>query len=250
MRHMRMLSCIALATVFALAAGCAGDDGKDVVRPDDVPPGGWWDEAGWRGFLDGWSREALALLAGVDPKRLTPLERDALAKGTLAEPGATTEAIAALETRLGKPLPPSYKAFLRASGGWSQLGMDATDGRLWPPAQVRWFKDQEPDWLKAWTSVPAPEPDDALYFTYGPKQDPVHLRRAYLPTALAVSEGIEAAIYLLNPRVRSAGGEWEAWFFGNELPGATRYTSFQALMLAERPRVLGELRAFSAQRRK
>ena len=96
--------------------------------------------------------------------------------------------------------------------------------------------------MAAWQASAAFEADDAAYFVYGPQQDPVQMRPRYLRDALAVSEGIEAAVYLLNPKVRTTDGEWEAWFFGNELPGANRYPSFQALMMAERPRTLRELR--------
>ena len=41
------------------------------------------------------------------------------------------------------------------------------------------------------------------------------------------------SIYLLNPQVVTAAGEWEAWFLADYLGGADRYPSFQALMEAE-----------------
>ena len=43
----------------------------------------------------------------------------------------------------------------------------------------------------------------------------------------------DSAIYLLNPKVVTPDGEWEAWFFANWLPGAARYRSFVELMQAE-----------------
>ena len=234
---------LALLLVFAILAGCWGGDRPDATLiPDEVPPGGWWDAPAWRAFLQTWSDEALATLRQLPPASLTPDERQALARGTLAETGASPAAIAALETRLAQPLPPSYKAFLEASAGWHQLAMDATDGHLWPPAKVGWFRDQQPAWLLTWTGANFPDPDDGTYFVYGPQQDPVSLRRGYLKSTLAISEGIESAIYLLNPRVVSPRGEWEAWYFGNALPGAYRYHSFQALMMVERGRTLAALR--------
>jgi len=42
----------------------------------------------------------------------------------------------------------------------------------------------------------------------------------------------DSAVYLLNPQVISADGEWEAWFFANWLPRAHRYRSFQEMMEA------------------
>jgi hypothetical protein len=35
-----------------------------------------------------------------------------------------------------------------------------------------------------------------------------------------------------------ADGEWEAWFFANWLPGASRYRSFAEMMEAERQNFL------------
>jgi hypothetical protein len=37
-----------------------------------------------------------------------------------------------------------------------------------------------------------------------------------------VSQRIDAAVYLLNPIVKTPTGEWEAWFLGDALPGAYR----------------------------
>lgn len=197
----------------------------------------------WKPFLDAWSASALALLAGPEPKQ--DREPEALARGTLTYPGATPAAIAAMEARLGATLPPSYRAFLEASDGFLVIGMDGEDGQLWSTEETRWFRDQDPQWVAAWlhTGAGVPEPPDEVYDVYGPAQDPVHLRREYLPACLAVSRGIESSVYLLNPRVVSPAGEWEAWFFANWLPGANRYRSFEAMMVAERERVLENLRA-------
>jgi hypothetical protein len=40
-------------------------------------------------------------------------------------------------------------------------------------------------------------------------------------------------MYLLNPEVVGADGEWEAFFFAHWVPGVRRFPSFWALMLAE-----------------
>lgn len=44
-------------------------------------------------------------------------------------------------------------------------------------------------------------------------------------------------VYLLCPDVRTPAGEWEAWYFANWLPGATRYRSFKQLLCSERDRL-------------
>jgi hypothetical protein len=75
---------------------------------------------------------------------------------------------------------------------------------------------------------------DEEYFVYGEEQDSVMFRTEYLQTALQISEEGDSAVYLLNPLVVTPEKEWEAWFFANWLPGATRYRSFRDMMQAER----------------
>lgn len=200
-------------------------------------------EFDWSGFLEAWSHDVLTMLREATVP-LEEEERAVLIRGTLGSPGATDTELRALELRLGAELPPSYKAFLRASNGWMQVAMDAEDGTIWSTRDVRWFQDQDPDWIDAYTVGfdELPEPPDEAYFVYDASQDPVHLRRSYMKDTLAVSATIDSSIYLLNPRVRSEHGEWEGWFFANWLPGANRYRSFQDLMVAERQRVLENLR--------
>ena len=74
---------------------------------------------------------------------------------------------------------------------------------------------------------------DEEYLVYGETQDSVRFRVEYLESALEVSDIGDSAIFLLNPKVVTPDGEWEAWFFGNWLPGANRYRSFAELMEAE-----------------
>ncbi len=119
--------------------------------------------------------------------------------------------------------------------------MDAGDGKIWSSDQVQWFRDQDPQWIAAWTDYAYEVPDEE-YFVYGEEQDCVNLRREYLKTALAISEGIDSAIYLLNSQIVTEEGEWEAWFFSNTLPGAYRYQSFREMMQAEKIQVLENLR--------
>jgi hypothetical protein len=43
----------------------------------------------------------------------------------------------------------------------------------------------------------------------------------------------DAAILLLNPKIVTDEGEWEAWYLDSKLPGAFRFRSFQELMQAQ-----------------
>jgi hypothetical protein len=83
---------------------------------------------------------------------------------------------------------------------------------------------------------------DEVYYYYGPDQDPVHLRTEYMAGALQVSDFVDSAVVLLNPAVIDAHGEWEAWDFGNEFPGAYRYQSFEELMDGLRTRTVEGMR--------
>jgi hypothetical protein len=202
----------------------------------------------WSDFLELWDQDVLDILLPLQdfyPTEFTPLEQKFLQRKTLSQPKANTQQIQALEDRLGVKLPPSYLKFLQTSNGWIQLGMDADDGILWSTEQVKWFIEQDPEWIEMWETGEEEEVHDHLYFIYGNRQDCIHLRRKYLRTALAISNCIDSAVYLLNPQIITPQGEWEAWFLGNKLPGAIRYRSFQEMMIAEKERVLYNLKEAS-----
>ena len=50
---------------------------------------------------------------------------------------------------------------------------------------------------------------------------------------MEISDWGDSAIYVLNPQVVTAEGEWGAWFFANWQAGAVRHRSFWDLMQAE-----------------
>lgn len=186
------------------------------------------DRAQWEPLLRQWSREVLASdeYAGLLPPEV-------VASGWLGYPGATEEEIQQAETRLGTQLPPSYREFLKVSNGW-RITSPFID-QVWSTDEIAWFSERNQYWIDAYrnaegvaTSVP-----DSQYFVYGAGQDPVLFRVEYLQTALEISDVGDSAIYLLNPKVVTPDGEWEAWFFANWLPGAQRYRSFWDMMQAE-----------------
>ncbi len=99
-----------------------------------------------------------------------------------------------------------------------------------------WFRARNQDWIDAWTSTmfsPIAAVPDEEYCVYGDKQDSTVIRMKYLETALEIGDVGDSAIYLLNPRVITPGGEWEAWSVANWLPGAARYRSSWDMMVAE-----------------
>lgn len=133
--------------------------------------------------------------------------------------GATEEQIAAAEARLGVHLPPSYRAFLAEP--------PEAEPYL-PVGDVDWFRTREADWLTGFLEGvradgrPGPMPDED-------PTDPARFRFDQLGGTLAITETVDQRIFLLNPAVISADGEWEAWDFANWYPGAYRFSTFAEL---------------------
>ncbi|MFG1947809.1 SMI1/KNR4 family protein [Nonomuraea sp. NPDC048826] len=143
-------------------------------------------------------------------------------------PPAGEQDVRRLEERLGVGLPRSYRQFLLFADGWG-----ADDYAVWPAAKVGWLRDLDPHLIEV-CSPPEEEgsswsvPDD-LYFVYGEEQDCVNLRPEYLPDTLLVGRWDDGE-FLLNPRVTTPDGEWEAWYIAPWLAGAIRHRSFWDLM--------------------
>jgi SMI1 / KNR4 family (SUKH-1) len=204
----------------------------------------------WESFLRQWSWELLEAM-GECQNDLPP---EILQSGWLGYPHATEAQIIHAETRLGRTLPPSYREFLKVTNGWRQT--TPFIHRLWSTEEIGWFATRHSSWIDAFSQKysqqnlrlpvnPHAESNgfsnhsgktnisDESYFVYGDDQDCMNLRLEYLHTALEISEPGDSSIYLLNPQVINVHGEWEAWFFGDWLPGADRYRSFQEMMQAE-----------------
>jgi SMI1 / KNR4 family (SUKH-1) len=203
----------------------------------------------WESLMGQWEQAMLPFLSDTQTRigdRPTECER-------LNYPGATNTQIADAEARLGIRLPPSYRAFLQTTNGWKHPTPFIC--RLWSTEDIEWFAIRHQTWIDAFiqrvlanfsaqnaidysSNGTSHHPkilniSDEDYFVYGTAQNCMNLRTEYLQTALEISSKKESAIYLLNPQVVSADGEWEAWFFCDWLPGADRYRSFQEMMHAE-----------------
>jgi hypothetical protein len=185
-------------------------------------------EEWWQALAD-MSRQLLA-----DESLRAELDEAMVRSGWLGFSGASREGIESAEKRLGRALPGSYRDFLRVSDGW-QRGPNFPY-RWFGANEIDWFRVKEPEWVRIWTEETAVIeeniPDDK-YFVYGQEQDSVSMRREYLNDCLQVAEPIDGYVYLLNPDVVTAEGEWEAWLFGNKLAGATRYRSWRDLVWQE-----------------
>jgi HEAT repeat protein len=178
--------------------------------------------------------------------------------GSFLKPPATEAEIAALETRLGTPLPPSYRAFLAISDGadafpiWGAVSQGAvltTPTGLRDAATVDWIRNGDRMMVAIWTSPEMFEqPDDPGDHPFYVRQVPEREyllpeigeypegggeKRGHLRHVLEVSSCIDGYATYLNPLVVDADGEWEAWDFGTKTLGAVRYRSFRALIKAD-----------------
>jgi hypothetical protein len=156
-------------------------------------------------------------------------------------PGASEEQLSVAEKRLKVKLPPSYRAFLTASNGWRQASRAVPVVRA--VENIRWFRKEHAAWVEAYVGPqqgieprPIPEQD---YFNYAVR-DSGNFDVSHLTHTLCLSEVADPAVLLLNPRVVWPDGEWEAWFFANWLPGATRYRSFADWMREALAQLLDE----------
>ena len=189
----------------------------------------------WKDLLTEWNQELLA-----DEDIRADLPPEVIAAGWLGYPGATEAQLEQLEERLGTPLPPSYRMFLRFSNGWRDTGHFIP--AIWSTEEVEWFAVRNQEAIDGWLEgeryegrEPDPVPDDD-YLQYGEDgADELTFRSEYLQTTLEISDRERAgtAVYLLNPQIVTPEGEWEAWFFAHWIPGASRFRSFWELMQHE-----------------
>jgi hypothetical protein len=132
------------------------------------------------------------------------LKKLAGARGMRA--GATDAELASLEGRLKAKLPEEYRAVLKVSNGLARSKVL----RLWSTSEVEWFRKTNADWIAAYVEEGADI--------------------AHLADTLQISEAREGEVYLLNPKVKTKDGSWEAWVFANHIPGDQRYTSLAQLV--------------------
>ena len=139
---------------------------------------------------------------------------------------ASEFAIVEAETRLGTVLPVSYKQFLLCTNGYTSFLFPGQN--LLPVQTIDWLSSENQEYIDGWQEDVSIS--DEEYFTYGDEQDPIAFRPEYLQSSLQISDFLDSGVYLLNPKVRSADGEWEAWHIANWMVGAARYPSFYNLV--------------------
>jgi SMI1 / KNR4 family (SUKH-1) len=133
--------------------------------------------------------------------------------GLIPNPAASEVAIARAEERMGRPLPPSYRDFLRLHDGWSRF----FDGASLLGSANLGHRQYEDLARAAFEAAETPVPD------LGPPTRP--RARALIPFG-ADLEG--TTLFAFNPAVVSADGEYEVIAWVNEL--GVRQPSFRAFL--------------------
>lgn len=161
----------------------------------------------WRPFLARWSEEWAG--ACGDSADLQPDDELARSAGWLGFAPAAVERLAAAEQRLGRRLPPSYRAFLEVTDGWRHAGgfvyrLAGTEG-------ARWHEDSA---------------GFSEYFDEGEHE-------GLWERALQLDVESDMTYVLLDPLDVDEAGEWavhlhKVWSHG--VP--TRYGSFREFMVA------------------
>ncbi|MEU3890401.1 SMI1/KNR4 family protein [Streptomyces sp. NPDC029041] len=170
----------------------------------------------WRSFLLRWSGEWADSLPGDET--LTADDEAALQARWLGFPPASEERIAAMEQRLGRRMPPSYREFLAVTDGWRHAG-----GFVWLLAgteSARWHDNASG---LAYTFEEYPDEDA------GPEER----READIwRRGLQLDVESDATYVLMDPDDVDEDGEWAVYTWASwRAEAPERHASFAAFML-------------------
>ncbi|GGX00449.1 SMI1/KNR4 family protein [Streptomyces lomondensis] len=168
----------------------------------------------WRSFLLKWSGEWADSLRDGDTRGE---DESALLARWLGFPPASEERIAAMEQRLGRRMPPSYREFLKVSDGWRHAG-----GFVWLLAgteDARWHQD---------ASGLAVTFEEYLDEDAGPEERrQVDLWRR----GLQLDVESDATYVLMDPEDVDEDGEWAVYTWASwRAAPPERYANFRAFM--------------------
>jgi hypothetical protein len=164
---------------------------------------------GWRAYLTEYGADVARTMEEWQRREFT---QDQLSSGWLGGDPVDESRIAAVEERLGKRLPASYRAFVGASEGWRHIGefMYAMRGI----DEIGWFNTVDPRMVEIFVN------DEQL----GP----------IMGRALLISKEGDAQYWFLDPEDVSPDGEWAAYTWSSWGFLSERHPSFAALVADER----------------
>ncbi|MER7988159.1 SMI1/KNR4 family protein [Streptomyces noursei] len=173
------------------------------------------DSFNWHDFLTRWQDEWV-------PRDGADEDADEVQGGgvLLGRPGAEEAAIVAAEERLGRRLPPSYRAFLAVSDGW-HVGQVVGVYQLGGTADIDWFGDPH-DMTPLYEESLGDTPGRAEVLLAGMWQ-----------RALRLETDSDITNALLDPGDSDEDGEWAVYVYkGWSGESPCRYPSFRAYMEA------------------
>ncbi|THA57489.1 SMI1/KNR4 family protein [Streptomyces sp. A1136] len=182
----------------------------------------------WEPFLRTWSAERYAVV-GAD----RPAEPAGRTAEWLGFAPATEERLTALESRLGRPLPPSYRQFLAVTDGWRMAGEFVT--LLGSTEQVGPLPELGPGVRACLDEWDAEDADDRSGEPVGdadvdPADEEVAHSERWARAILISAEGDQTWL-LLDPGDSDAHGEWAAYSWSSwSGRGPVRHDSFAELM--------------------
>jgi hypothetical protein len=190
-------------------------------------------ELGLPDFMKFWSDAVLVRLR----RARFPLDQHqvmVVARGSLLLPPAAREYIDAAQSKIGAILPESaHDLFATTNGLYTIIEYAAEPLTLWPIDRISRLKHADAELVKIWTKDPLPTPTDREYFKYGKDQDPMVMRTEYMPELICLTPVVDGGALLLNPAVKFASGEMEAWDFSVKRLGARRFESLGQMLEAQ-----------------
>ncbi|WP_157963553.1 SMI1/KNR4 family protein [Actinocorallia populi] len=153
----------------------------------------------WRSFLSRWSQERID---EHDVRQHKPLDPEAVRGRWLGFPAATDIEIEQAEARIGRALPPSYRAFLQTTNGWASEEFPVF--RLRSVEEIGWLRELEPLWTEPWT-----DEDDEDLDEYAKETATLFDR------SLLVSGEADLTIVLLDPDDVDENGDWAVYRYSS-----------------------------------
>ncbi|WP_306318816.1 MULTISPECIES: SMI1/KNR4 family protein [unclassified Streptomyces] len=176
----------------------------------------------WRRFLGRWSAEWADAQseARLDADVLSEEDEESMHDRWLGFDPASEERITALERRLGRELPPSYREFLRVSDGWRRAGYFVW--RLAGTEHARWHEDE--------MGLGA---EFDMYWADNANPPEVRAQVGLWSRGLQLDVESDAVIVLLDPEDVGPDGEWAVRTWAHwRAEDPDRYPSFADFMVA------------------
>jgi hypothetical protein len=169
----------------------------------------------WKPFLKRWSSELLE-----DEEFRAEIPPEVTETGWLGSAPATDEQIAEVEARLGKPLPPSYREFLKVTNGGfaEQYFLD----HLLSAENIEWLATSDPYWIADARKLEDRVKRTTQEIGIVPRYVANYVPPKELEAMLQIGVDVTGERYFLNPTMIDEDGEWQAIEYSRTMTSANR----------------------------